>query len=170
MLEFIYRTDYSQQQIEDMEQEKKFQEEKKKQQDEDDYAFFEEHYDQGHDDGGQQIKYLERSLKEYRNTGKIEYYINNYEEDHEEQVEEFKKINPQELKTLIELTDKLDNTFGYDYGSYKDYGEKVYKDTLKSKKELYDYAKSINVDIDKLTGTQSSAYDTIDNLIPDLDL
>jgi len=158
MLENMYKTDYTQEQIEEMEF-------LKKKKDEEDYEYFEEHYTQGTDEAGDAINDLKNNLNQYKNTGNIK--SNFLEEDDEEFIKtknELKKLKPQELDKLIQLTDKLDNDLGYEPGgSYKDYGKKQYANAVKSKNELYDYAKSININIDTL---HFEGNETIDENLP----
>ncbi len=165
MLEFMYRTNYSPLEVEEMEREKQFREQKKREQDEEDYEYFEEHYTQGTDEAGDAINDLKNNLNQYKNTGNIK--SNFLEEDDEEFIKtknELKKLKPQELDKLIQLTDKLDNDLGYETsGSYKDYGKKQYANAVKSKNELYDFAKSININVDTLAFERG---ETIDENLP----
>jgi len=165
MLEYMYRTNYSPLEVEEMEREKQFREQKKREQDEEDYEYFEEHYTQGTDEAGDAINDLKNNLNQYKNTGNIK--SNFLEEDDEEFIKtknELKKLKPQELDKLIQLTDKLDNDLGYETsGSYKDYGKKQYANAVKSKNELYDFAKSININVDTLAFERG---ETIDENLP----
>ena len=158
MLEMMYRTDYTPAQVEEMEF-------LKKKKDEEDEEYFEKHYTQGTDEAGDAINDLKYNLNQYKNTGNIK--SNFLEEDDEEFIKtknELKKLKPQELDKLIELTDKLDNDLGYESsGSYKDYGKKQYANAVKSKNQLYDYTKSININIDTLAFERS---ETIDENLP----